>query len=130
MEKPGCPFNHFGPCLTDKCRFYLPVLAESDNCAVLAAYTNALCASTDSMIIASALNQIRIMLGLPSFPVEEHGEVYSLQALAPQLKRIAASLSVPSSVAEQAQANWAKANRILDILCEEDQNSHARDEEA
>ena len=121
-EKPGCPFNHFGPCLTDKCRFYLPVLSEDDNCAILAAYTNSLCSSTDAMVIASCLNQIRILLGITSTPAEEHQTIYSLQVLVSHLKKISSSLSVPASVAEQALANLGKANRMMDILLEDEED--------
>jgi hypothetical protein len=71
MEKPGCPFNHFGPCLTDKCRFYLPVLDHGNNCAILGSYTAALCANVNTQMLVSTLNFMREMLGLPLEHMEE-----------------------------------------------------------
>lgn len=127
MQKPGCPFNHFGPCLTDKCRFYLPVLNDMDNCAILANYTEALCTGVDINIMSTALDHIRVTLGLTPGPLEEHERILQLQRHAAPLKRIAGAFFVAPAVAKQAQACLAKLNRMLDILCEEDENNTLED---
>jgi SH3-like domain-containing protein len=123
MEKPGCPFNHFGPCLTDKCRFYLPVLDTGSNCAILASYTSAFCANVNTQMLASSLNFIRTMLGLPLEPLEEFHQYRQLRALAGELKRVSGSLFVDEAVTEQAHACLDKVNRMLDILSEDDEDT-------
>ncbi len=130
MEKPGCPFNHFGPCLTLRCRFYLPVSDQENNCAILASYSSAFCADVNTQMMAASLNFIRKMLGLPLEPLEQHYQYRQLRALSHELRRVAESLSVAPFVAEQAHACWNKINRILDILCEEDETDPPDDAEA
>lgn len=120
MSKPGCPFNHFGPCLEDKCKFYFPVRHPESSCAILASYAEALCANVNTEMIAASLAFLRASLGLPRDSGENAGQIHQLQTLLAGLKCVAGSLSVDPAVAEQAHICWGKVSRMLDILCEEE----------
>jgi len=81
-------------------------------------------------MLVSTLNFMREMLGLPLEHMEEFYQYKQLRVLSSELRRVASSLSVDPAVSEKASACLDKVNRMLDILCEEDQDDHQDDEEA
>lgn len=116
MKKPGCPFNRFGPCLEEKCRFYLDTSERGSECAITASAVNSHLAYVTSELVLQVANLAGHCLNLAGRHPPASVEYVVLQGFADAYTQLASSPAVSDSARKRLVRGQDEIRRILAAL--------------
>lgn len=117
----GCPFNHFGPCMEEKCGFYLNISERENECAVISSAINSHMAAANVEIMLQIVNLAGYSLQIASCLPPTGIEYEVLKGFADAYFQLAQSPFVSDSARKQLLQGGDEIRRILAALYPDDE---------